>query len=232
MASSKPSKREKSLHFKLSLIRHGVTVENQLGIYQGQLDTKLAQEGVIQSKRLSLAIADIHYSQIICSPLERTRDTARYALSQNKYKEEIRMDGRLMERSFGSWEGKKFTETAGVPRIGGEKWNDVTSRVKSFLKDVYLSVAQKCEISRERASTDVPHILVITHGGVIATLLRYFKDDYKLHILPASAKMIENTSITSFMLEISTDKNPKLLSVECLLDRDIEHLKGSIVSHI
>ena len=216
-----------SMQFKLSLIRHGVTVENQLGIIQGQLDTKLAQEGVIQAKKLAPTLADIDYTHIICSPLERTRDTARHALTRNSYKGVIQMDGRLMERSFGNWEGVKISETAGIPRKGGERWNDVMLRVKSFLKDLYQSMASKYEISR-----DVPHVLAVTHGGVIATVLGHFEADFSLDLLPANAKMIENTSITSFLLEISIGKYPKLLAVKCLLDRDISHLQGSIVSHI
>lgn len=227
MAASNMIKPKESIQFKLTLIRHGVTRENQLGIIQGQLDTKLSQEGVIQAKRLAPTLADIDYTHIICSPLQRTRDTARHALTRNRYKGVIQLDGRLMERSFGSWEGVKISETAGTPRKGGERWNDVMLRVKSFLKDLYQSVTGKYEISLE-----IPHILVVTHGGVIATVLRHFKDDLSLDLLPANAKMIENTSITSFVMEISTGKFPKLLGVKCLLDRDVSHLQGSIVSHM
>ena len=227
MAAANKIKPKDSMQFRLSLIRHGVTIENQLGIIQGQLDTKLAQEGVIQAKRLAPTLADIDYTHVICSPLERTRDTARHALTRNKHKGVIQLDGRLMERSFGSWEGMKISETAGVPRKGGERWNDVTLRVKSFLKDLYQSVANKHEVSQ-----DIQHILVVTHGGVIATVLRHFKDDLSLDLLPANAKMIENTSITSFLMEISMGKYPKLLGAKCLLDRDVSHLQGSIVSHI
>ena len=200
-----------------------------MSIYQGQLDTKLAEEGVTQAKRLARRLAKVEYTHVICSPLQRTRDTARHALTHNKYENIVKLDGRIMERSFGSWEGKKFNETFGIPRIGGERWSDVFVRVKSFLKDLYTLMGCKCEISRE-----MPHVLVVTHGGVISVVLKHFKDDYKLDILLATDKPIQNTSVTTFVLEISTDKNPRLLSVDCILDRDISHLEseGIVISHI
>ena len=226
MASSHSSK---TTSFKLSLIRHGVTMENLMGIYQGRLDTKLAEEGVRQAKRLAKRIATVEYTHVICSPLQRTRDTTRLALSLNKHENIVKIDGRIMERSFGSWEGKKFNETSGTPRIGGERWSDVFVRVKSFLNDLYALMASKCEKSRE-----IPHVLVVTHGGVISAVLKHFKDDYKLDVLLASEKPIGNTSVTTFVLKISEQKNPKLLNVSCILDRDSSHLdsEGFVLSHI
>ena len=188
-------------------------------IYQGQLDTKLTEEGVKQAKRLALRIATVQFAHVICSPLQRTRETARHALSLNKHENIIKIDGRLMERSFGSWEGKKFNETTGIPRIGGERWSDVFARVNSFLNDLYTLMASKCEKSR-----GIPHVLVVTHGGVISVVLKHFKDEFKLDIDTSADKPIENTSVTTFMLEISGDSSPRVLTLSCILDRDASHL--------
>ncbi|MFJ7728620.1 phosphoglycerate mutase family protein [Neobacillus sp. NPDC097160] len=58
------------------LIRHGETVLNTQGRYQGELDSPLTQDGIEQvkniSKLLKLVIDEPNEYEIISSPLGRT----------------------------------------------------------------------------------------------------------------------------------------------------------------
>lgn len=43
---------------RIYIIRHGETDENRKGIIQGQIDTKLNEEGVMQAKKVTEALRD------------------------------------------------------------------------------------------------------------------------------------------------------------------------------
>lgn len=233
MATSLPglSRRTDSVTFKLTLIRHGETKENKLSIIQGQTDTKLSEEGIFQAKRLANRLSRDKYRLVVCSPLRRAQETAKHGLALNRFEYDIKLDGRLMERAFGKWEGVKVGETHSVPKIGVETLPDLFLRVKLFMKDLCVFVATKCEISPETDTSNPIHILVVTHGGVIASVLKLFKDDFKLEVLSAKEKMIQNTSVTTFLVKVRKDASAKIMSVKCFVDRDTSHLAvGS--SHI
>jgi broad specificity phosphatase PhoE len=95
------------------LLRHGETVWNTLGRFQGQKDSPLTQRGILQADQVAARLAqeisgcgtpfDIHVS-----PLGRALETAaRIALTVPFAAQE---DARLMEVTTGSWDGMTLYE--------------------------------------------------------------------------------------------------------------------------
>ena len=108
----------------LYFVRHGETDWNAERRYQGQRDVPLNDKGREQARRNGRTLAAIspHLSaaRFIASPLGRTRETmellrAEMGLTPQDYA----LDDRLMELSYGTWEGQLQDELA---KIDPEGW--------------------------------------------------------------------------------------------------------------
>jgi broad specificity phosphatase PhoE len=153
---------------KLLLVRHGETDWNRDGRWQGGSDTHLNDLGREQAHALAHQLdgsIDVLYS----SDLARARETAEIVAS--KLGLDVRVDPRLRERSFGSWEGlttpeieERFAEShrrwqsgEGAGADDAEAFEDFFARVTEFLADVLrLHPGQE--------------VLVISHGGSIRVI--------------------------------------------------------------
>jgi broad specificity phosphatase PhoE len=90
------------------LLRHGETVWNAAGRFQGQKDSPLTPRGIEQADRAGVLLAqeidgsEEHF-EIHVSPLGRTRETAtRIVRSLPLF---LKDEPRLMEVTVGSWDG-------------------------------------------------------------------------------------------------------------------------------
>jgi probable phosphoglycerate mutase len=99
---------------KLYFVRHGETDWNAERRYQGQTDIPLNDRGRAQSRRngeaLRAFLPAIESADFVASPLGRARETmeilrASLGLDPTNY----RIDRRLIELSYGSWEGQLQT---------------------------------------------------------------------------------------------------------------------------
>lgn len=149
---------------RLYIARHGLTDWNVQHKAQGRTDIPLNTVGVSQAEKLRDNVKDIKFDAVYASPLSRAAETAKIATG-GKYA--IIYDERLMERSFGDFEGQEISswaETTGVD-IGDLKLNsnvgniepvrDVLARTKAFLDDI-----------RTKHSNDET-ILIVAHGQVV-----------------------------------------------------------------
>ncbi|WP_296579285.1 histidine phosphatase family protein [Phreatobacter sp.] len=158
---------------KLYFVRHGETDWNAEGRLQGQRDIPLNAVGRVQAEEVGAILARLEpgYADLAywASPLSRTRETmermrARLGLHPPAYG----LDDRLMELSFGAWEGLTWPEVeAHSPAVAasrladkwhtkppqGENYEDVATRLRGFV-----------------ATLDRPSVIV-SHGGVGRTLM-------------------------------------------------------------
>lgn len=97
----------------LYLARHGETIENSTGILQGHLPGNLSQQGIEQAHTLGRMLSTTEFSQIICSDLQRTKDTAALILQHHS---QIPIDycPLLRERDWGSLTGKEIATVRGM----------------------------------------------------------------------------------------------------------------------
>ena len=165
-------------------IRHGETDWNRDRRYQGQRDIPLNGTGREQARRngevLRSALADPARARFIASPLGRTRETmeivrAAIGLPSDGYD----IDPRLMELSYGAWEGTlqddlTRTDPEGVAARSadpfrwrpenGESYEDLLARVRGWV----ATVTEEC--------------VIVSHGGVSRCL--------RAHILGLDPKLI------------------------------------------
>ncbi len=135
---------------KMLLIRHGESLANRAGIYQGQsVDTSLSLLGRRQASLLVDRLKSEKVGYLLTSPLKRTSETARFILKNNNTR--FIEDLRLLEINHGSWEGlhkeavmKRWTgltktwktapHKAQMPN--GENLQAVARRVNHFVRDL------------------------------------------------------------------------------------------------
>ena len=135
------------------VLRHGQTEWNAANRHQGQQNSDLTAIGVehakTQGRILHAVIEDPKAHDFFASPYGRAWQTAGYAAAP--FGQPITPDARLMEVSFGAWEGLTDTEVdEQFPgnRIvtdvfdwhftspGGERLQDLITRATAFLSDL------------------------------------------------------------------------------------------------
>lgn len=154
-------------------IRHGQTDANVSGIKQGTINderTHLTATGINQVAQLHAAFALDFADALFCSPLDRTRETA--AILNQDAKLPVTLDDRLLEISYGSWDGKRNADLlAAFPNVfdqtlqdvlpsyvdyatGGESFAAVRKRVANFMAD-------------RAAENPDGQIICVTHGFTV-----------------------------------------------------------------
>ena len=136
------------------LALHGQTEWNRDGRVQGHLDSPLTEHGRRQAVTAARILAGQHLVpgtfEIACSPLGRTRETARIIATKLGFDPSaIRSDERLREVSLGQWEGHTHAELearwpesmAGSNRYNwffrspdGETYDDIARRLGGWLE--------------------------------------------------------------------------------------------------
>lgn len=147
---------ESNLEQTIYLIRHGETVLNTQGRYQGELDSPLTPDGIEQvkniSKLLKLVIDEPNEWEIISSPLGRTLQSTEIICEILGYDfNKVTTDSRLKEVSVGSWAGltTQEIETSWPELIkntdnynwyfnspDGESYDSVVERVSEWLGSI------------------------------------------------------------------------------------------------
>ncbi len=161
---------------RLYVLRHGQTNYNKEGRFQGQSDIDINEEGIEQTRKTAKELEGINFDKVYVSPLKRTIETARIVTDND-----LEIDNRIMERSFGKLEGKKAIPDyeKKIEEFEIETIEDLEKRVKSFLKDIFEKYKGN------------ENILVVTHGGIAQIINKlldknYNNDNFKDFILENS----------------------------------------------
>jgi broad specificity phosphatase PhoE len=159
---------------KIYFVRHGETDWNLEGRLQGQRDIPLNDVGRVQAeeagRRLQSLVPHPEDLAYVSSPMSRTRETMELLRKTiGLHPESYRLDERLVELTFGEWEGmtwkevrKKEPQLASlrerdkwnyVPPGGGESYAMLVDRVRPVLDD----------LTRDT--------VLVAHGGVARAFL-------------------------------------------------------------
>ncbi len=157
----------------LYVIRHGETEWNTEKRLQGRSDTKLNEYGIHLAKVTAEALKDVDFDAIYSSPLNRACTTAEIIRGDRKL--DILTDERLMEMSFGEFEGMPASEVPDsfsaffeapdkyIPMGNGESFDDVIARTGSFINDVIIPNSEK-----------IKGMLLVAHGALNNALALHF----------------------------------------------------------
>jgi probable phosphoglycerate mutase len=157
---------------RLVLLRHGETVYNQEGRWQGAgSDPPLTERGVEQARAAADALEGAPFDALYASDLVRAVETARVVAATLELP--VRLEPGLREMDHGAWEGKSGEEVLAtwpeelaaleadpwsVARPGGESYRDLAARLWPVLD----ALADRHPGGR---------VVAVTHGGPIRLVL-------------------------------------------------------------
>lgn len=145
------------------LIRHGETVANEEGRWQGHQDGLLNAAGREQAARLGglLPTIDALYS----SPLSRAADTAA-AIADNQGLE-VRLEPGLKEIGFGAWEGMTKPEIAAAFPDDYMAFRNGSDRERGGNGETFEGVRRRMAVSLGNIAKRHPgeQVGVVSHGG-------------------------------------------------------------------
>ena len=93
---------------RLVVLRHGETLDNAAGIWQGLKDSELSPVGLAQADKAAPAIAAYQPEVVVASDLARARVTAERVGQAAGMP--VRLDPRLREIDVGEWQGATTAE--------------------------------------------------------------------------------------------------------------------------
>ncbi|HEX2036583.1 MAG TPA: histidine phosphatase family protein [Chloroflexota bacterium] len=161
---------------RLLLARHGETVWNREGRYQGQRDSALTERGEAQARCLATRLADESIAVAYASDLRRAWQTAEVIAAGRNLS--VTRDASWREMSYGAWEGltraeiqerfpdawqRRLANPAGIAPPGGESPLDLQRRVVGALHAL---------AERHPGQS----VLVVTHGGALRALACWLFD--------------------------------------------------------
>jgi len=179
------------------LLRHGRIEGHETKRFIGQTDALLDDLGKSQAVAWNKALASIHFNTVYSSSLKRCCQTAQLVCP----KQNINIDNRLNEINMGNWDGKTFDEIK-KKRVeefekrgsqiyqfrpaNGESFKDLSDRIFPFFNSLETAGLNH-EITHGQENS-CSNILVITHAGVIRTLICHIlemnpKDLFKIKLV-------------------------------------------------
>jgi uncharacterized phosphatase len=170
---------------ELYFVRHGETDWNAAGRLQGREDVPLNSNGEAQARRLAEALHGLGIERILTSYLSRARRTAEIVAARLAIADLAVVEG-LHERDYGDISGLTPDERAarfppGTSPANQESATAMKDRVTAALDAIATSHAER-------------KILVVSHGGVINTLLAHVTDGRH----GTGRNLLPNCSITRF----------------------------------
>lgn len=174
----------------LLLARHGQTAYNAAGRFQGWLPVPLDATGREQARALAQSAAPHAPQTLVCSHIERARETA--AIVGSLLGLEPHVDERFAETDAGDWTDREFADIQeqdpeGFARFtaldlswgfpGGERYADQQARVLAGIADW-------------RARPDRHPVLVVCHGNTIRLALAALDPGAHADARPANGSLV------------------------------------------
>ena len=167
------------------LIRHGKTEANEKHLYCGSTDLSLSNVGRAELEHLQYDIKNVRF---ITSGMKRTNETLQILFGDVPYE----VDPRFREVNFGIFEMHSYEELKNTPDyqtwLAGDNDANVPPNGESGV--------QMRERVLQAFSEIQEHTCIITHGGVIASIMEYLfpnegKNRYQWQPKPGYSYKIE-----------------------------------------
>ncbi len=160
---------------RLLVARHGQSVWNAVGRWQGRADPPLSEVGLAQARAAAATVGAV--DAVIASPLERALVTAT-VISESIGVGPVMVEAGLQERYAGEFQGLTRTEiderfpgylTSGQRPPGWEPDHIVTERALAALDSITEMVG---------GGPGTCEILAIAHAGIIYSLEAHFGENF------------------------------------------------------
>lgn len=155
-------------NYRIHLLRHGKTLANEQGRFVGRTDVPLSEDGIAQLRDLSRNYEYPGVQKVYSSPLMRCVQTAEILYPAF---EPVTIEG-LREYDFGKYENKTAAEL--VDDTGFMEWikNGTAADTMESMYDFERRIKIGFEsVLKDMMANKLSSAAIITHGGVIMTLL-------------------------------------------------------------
>jgi len=158
------------------IVRHGETEWNIKGKIQGQKDSSLTSNGIVQAQKAASRFKKVLFDKVFSSDLLRAKRTAEIIALEHKLA--VKTNELLRERSFGKLEGRKGKEVKKELKKALNKRKKLSRKGKFSFKidreiETDKSLARRFRVFLEKTALAHPKqtILVVSHGGIISAFL-------------------------------------------------------------
>jgi probable phosphomutase (TIGR03848 family) len=159
------------------LVRHGRTTANATGVLAGRTPGVLLDAvGHDQARATAERLAVVPLVAVVTSPLERCRETAAALLARQAGDPGLRVEDRLTECDYGTWQGRPLRELAGEPL-----WRTVQGQPSAVVfpggESLAAMQARAVAAVREQdAAVEAEHgpgavWAAVTHGDLVKSVL-------------------------------------------------------------
>ncbi|NPA66014.1 MAG: histidine phosphatase family protein [Epsilonproteobacteria bacterium] len=150
---------------KIYFVRHSEVIEPYQGKYNGHIDIELSIKGKKDAFELEKKLLHVKFQKVFCSDLLRAKQT----LQMMQIDAPVVYTKALREKSWGRHEGKSFEQITQegivyknflqwIEALDGEDMHTYMQRVQDYFHQEILT----CKAE---------NVLVVTHAGVIKTLI-------------------------------------------------------------
>jgi probable phosphomutase (TIGR03848 family) len=201
----------------LILLRHGRTSANATGTLAGRTrGVHLDDLGHQQAERAARRLAAVPLADLVSSPLERCRETARAVVAAQPGSPRIHTDRGLTECDYGEWQGRPLKELAklalwksvqaqpsAVTFPGGESMTQMQARAVDAVR------RRDAAITAEHGDGGV--WVAVSHGDVIKSVLAdalgmHLDLFQRIQVDPASISVIRYTDARPYVLASNTQE--------------------------
>ena len=147
-------------HPLLYVVRHGATEWSRSGQHTGRTDLPLLPEGEEQARATGSLLANIDFSLVLCSPLQRAQRTCELAGLLDR----AVIDTDLQEWNYGDYEGvTTATIRESVP--GWTVWSGTCPNGETIEQ-----VSKRADRVIERVRNESGNVIVFAHGHILRVL--------------------------------------------------------------
>lgn len=202
---------------KLYFVRHGETLWNRRGMFQGaSIDASLLEDGIDDVIQLGQALKAIPFDRVFASDLRRAVETAELIMQENDQPRPIEESAQLREWHLGNLEGQKISLMQAIyPR----QIHAFTNNLACFNHDlfnaesVYQVSHRMTDFIASLDTSQLEHVLIVGHGASLVagmgTLLGYSPARLRQHggLRNASLSILETKDGQHFDLLAWNDKS-------------------------
>lgn len=197
------------------LVRHGRSTANSGGVLAGRAaGVRLDETGLEQARRVAERLAPVRLAQVVTSPLDRCRQTARAITAAQQDEVVIASERRLTECDYGQWQGRHLKDLAreklwkvvqhqpsAAVFPGGESLRDMQDRAVAAVR------RHDSAVEDEHGPDAV--WLAVSHGDVIKSILAdalgtHLDHFQRIQVDPASVSIVRYTDVRPFVLGVNT----------------------------
>lgn len=181
------------------LVRHGESLGNTEGFFQGRTDCKLSPNGIIQAQALREYFETVNFDVIYSSPLSRTRETAN-AINSGKSLP-LHIDSNIIEIDGGEFEGVSWDDLQALYPAQFDIWRKTPTEFQAPKGESMKQVFERMKkaIVGIALKNIGKTIVVVSHGCAIKNYLCHAMglDFEQLDTVPWS----DNASISKVCLD-------------------------------